>query len=62
MKYYSIRQLAKKLDVTRQAIHKRIKLGEIKAERYDFCWLIRFEEAERWIRVKSLKHGKIRKL
>lgn len=43
-KYFSVGELAKILGISRVAVFKKIKKGEIKAKRFGRFWLIKDEE------------------
>jgi len=43
-KYFSVSELAQILGISRVAVFKRIKKGQIKAERFGRFWLIKDEE------------------
>lgn len=43
MKYLSVKEYADKIGITRQAVHYRIKVGLLKAEKIGGRWLILIE-------------------
>lgn len=48
MKHLSTSQFANLFGITRQAVARRVKRGDIKAEMVGGVWSIPFSEVERW--------------
>ena len=57
-KYLTITQLAEKLGITRQAIHKGIQEGRIKSEMVGHQHVIPKAEAERLLTTKDTKESR----
>jgi excisionase family DNA binding protein len=50
--FFSVTELAESLGITRQAVHKRIKSGKIRAETIGHAFVIPKEEVERLLGKK----------